>query len=189
MAIDATIGRRHANRAPDITPHFQGGHASGEGGAAAPRTPPRGPRHIPGVVRTPIDRAVRLPISQRDRDIGLPEETGPGTEHPGRDRAVDRGSIVLEVPHPGALGETGRQGGFLQGHGQAQQRGGVARGEARVGLLRLLTSTLERPHGNGVEGAIVGVNACDVHLHQCRWRKSRDGAVPPTSRWRCYSGR
>ena len=35
MAIDATIGRWHANRAPDITPHFQGGHASGEGGAAA----------------------------------------------------------------------------------------------------------------------------------------------------------
>src|SRR2546427_63512 len=67
------------------------------------RTPPRRPRHIPGVVRPTIDRAVRLPIAQSHRDIGLPEETGAGPEHTGRDRAVDRGSIGLEGQHPGTL--------------------------------------------------------------------------------------
>src|SRR2546425_7918315 len=69
----------------------------------SPRTPPRRPRHIPGVVRPTIDRAVRLPIAQSHRDIGLPEETGAGPEHTGRDRAVDRGSIGLEGQHPGTL--------------------------------------------------------------------------------------
>src|SRR5215471_19777336 len=132
MAIDATIGRRNANRATDIAPHFQGGHAGGEGGAASPRTSSRSPRHIPGVVRPTIDRAVSLPITQSDRDIGLPEEASTSAEHTSHDRAVERGPIGLEVQYPGTLWETGRQGGFLQGHGQAQQRGGIARGETLV---------------------------------------------------------
>ena len=77
MSVHAAVGRGHTDRAADVAADLERGEAGGERRGAATGAATRSAIEVPRVVRASVDRAVGLPVAERNRDVGLAEKAAP----------------------------------------------------------------------------------------------------------------
>ena len=108
MSIHAAIRARHPDRTADVAADFERRQTRRQRRAAATGAAARRARQIPRIVRASVDRAVGLPVAERDRNVRFAEQARAGREHRARERSVARGPIVLERGDACGLRQTRR---------------------------------------------------------------------------------
>ena len=166
MRIDAAMKRRHAQGAADIGAERQRSIARGErrrrsaGGAA------RRAAEIEGVVGGAVDLVIALPVGEPERDVGLAEDDAAGVLDPrDRQRVFRRRKILLRRNAPGR-----RQSrdivGFLERHGQAEQRLLHAARQFGVGGAGGRKAALEIANTDRIDLRVVPLDPADRVLGQ-----------------------
>ena len=172
VTVDAAEGGRHADRAADVAPEFQGREPGRERGRAAPGRAAGRAAEIPGIVGPPVHRIVRLPVGKHLGHVRLRHDDGARALLARRDRRVVLRPKVLPREHAGGGAQPADVDGFLQGHRQAEQRSVLAARASRVGGLGVAARPLEVGLDDRVQLGIVPFDSPPVQIEKVNGRHS-----------------
>ena len=174
--------RRHAQRAADVGAERQRAVTRRErrrrsAGGAAGRA-----AEIERIVGGAVDLVVALPVAERDGTLVLPRITPPASLTREIDSASSGGDeILLRRKTPGRRQSRDVEG-FLDRHGNAEQRPGLAARAGRVGGAGGIEAAGEIANADRIDLGVVTLDAADRVLRQlhrgdflCRQRRRQFG--------------